>query len=400
MNQLNNKRFLALGLSVILFLSIAAGCKKTQPVVSHPHETAATISEATPSEATPSEATPSEATPSEATPSEAAKKLSNPKELFRISEIASFSGKPHFAVNDNKPFFTTDEIVSKSFESYSELDKLKRCGTAFACIGEDIMPQKNEKNETGNLKPSGFQTTKYDYIDGKYLYNRCHLIAFSLSGEKANEKNIITGTRYLNNEGMLPFEKKIQEYVLKTHNHVMYRVTPIFEKENLLATGVLLEGYSVEDKGKGINFNVFCYNAQPYVTINYKDGTSKENQPPTTAAPKATAAPKPKATTAPKPKATTAPKPKATTAPKPKATTAPKPKATTAPKPKTPTVQEPANNGNNLSATYILNTNTRKFHYSYCDSVKKMSEKNKQAYSGSREEILRMGYEPCKRCNP
>ena len=158
-----------------------------------------------------------------------------------------------------------------SFEAYSSLDPLGRCGTAFACLGKDLMPTE-DRGSIGQVKPSGWQTAKYDIVDGKYLYNRCHLIGFQLSGENANERNLITGTRYLNVEGMLPFENMVADYVKETGNHVLYRITPIFEGDNLVASGVQMEGMSVEDRGESIQFNVYCYNVQPGVSIDYATG--------------------------------------------------------------------------------------------------------------------------------
>lgn len=182
-----------------------------------------------------------------------------------------YSEQPYIAINNNMPTF--EEVSTKSFESYSSLDELGRCGVAYACIGKDLMPTE-ERGSIGSVKPTGWQTVKYDIVDGKYLYNRCHLIGFQLSGENANERNLITGTRYMNVEGMLPFENMVADYVKETGNHVMYRVTPVFEGDNLLASGVQMEAYSVEDDGEGICFNVYVYNVQPGITIDYTDGDS------------------------------------------------------------------------------------------------------------------------------
>lgn len=194
---------------------------------------------------------------------------------IQLSDIPEFSDKAYVEINGNKPFFTKNELSTSSYEYYSDLDELGRCSVCYACIGQEIMPTE-ERGPIGMVKPSGWHTVKYDFIDGKYLYNRCHLIGYQLAGENANEKNLITGTRYLNVEGMLPFENEVADYVEQTNNHVMYRVTPIFENENLLANGVLMEAYSVEDSGEGVCFNVYCYNAQPNVEIDYKTGNNKE----------------------------------------------------------------------------------------------------------------------------
>lgn len=200
-----------------------------------------------------------------------------------------------------------------------------------------------ERGEIGSIKPSGWHTIKYDIVDGKYLYNRCHLVAYQLAGENANPQNLITGTRYLNVEGMLPFENKVSEYVKSTRNHVLHRVTPVYENNNLLANGVIIEAYSIEDNGEGICFNVFCYNIQPGIIINYLTGESQLATPSTT-----------------------------------------------------------NNSTQNIlnDIKYIINENTDKFHYPDCPSVQDMKEKNKRLFNGTREELIESGYMPCKRCNP
>ena len=247
-------------------------------------------------------------------------------------------------LNDNVPQFDENEITTNAFESYSHLDALGRCGVAFACIGEEIMPTE-ERGAIGQIKPSGWQLVKYDIVDGKYLYNRCHLIGYQLSGENANEKNLITGTRYMNVEGMLPFENIVADYVKDTKNHVMYRVTPVFEGNDLVAKGVQIEAFSVEDDGKGITFNVFVNNIQPGVEINYKDGTSRLENGDIT---------------------------------------------------QSETEEDTIVN----DVTYILNTNTMKFHTEGCSSVKDIKPKNKKTYDGVREQLIDNGYSPCGKCSP
>lgn len=264
------------------------------------------------------------------------------EQIVSVSNIPEYSGEAHITLNNNQPEFTSDEITEKAFESYSNLDHRGRCGVAFACLGRETMPTE-ERGEIGMIKPSGWHLKKYDCVDGKYLYNRCHLIGFQLSAENANDKNLITGTRYLNIQGMLPFENMVADYIEETNNHVMYRVTPVFEGENLLCNGVKMEGYSVEDKGKGICFNVFCYNAQPSVKIDYETGESCLIVKPT--------------------------------------------EATTT-------------NTEKIEATYILNINSKKFHSPDCSSVGKMAEKNKREFNGDRSELINDGYSPCKSCNP
>lgn len=190
---------------------------------------------------------------------------------FDFSALPPYSGEPYISVCGGDPDFSEDEIASVSYEYYSELDALGRCGVCIASVGQDIMPTE-KRGSIGQVKPTGWHTVKYDFVDGKYLYNRCHLIGFQLTGENANKRNLITGTRYLNVEGMLPFENMVADYVKETGNHVMYRVTPIFVGDELLARGVHIEAESVEDGGDGIMFNVFCYNVQPGVVLDYATG--------------------------------------------------------------------------------------------------------------------------------
>lgn len=271
-------------------------------------------------------------------------------EDFSLSDIPAFSGTPYVVVNDNIPYFSDEELSAASFEDYSELDSLGRCGVAYASIGQDIMPTE-ERGPIGHIKPSGWQTMKYDFVDGKYLYNRCHLIGFQLAAENDNEKNLITGTRYMNVDGMLPFENMVADYVKETGNHVQYRVTPVYEGDNLVASGVLMEAKSVEDRGEGILFNVFCYNAQPGVEIDYATGKSHISE-------------------------------------------------TTTPAEPVPETSAQSSSGNTQEVTYILNTNTKKFHRPDCSSISGMKEENKGTFTGNREELTQQGYEACKNCNP
>ena len=280
------------------------------------------------------------------------------KLAFSTTNIPAYSGKPYITINNNIPYFTDSDLTTKSYEYYSNLDSLGRCGVAVANIGKDIMPIE-ERDSIGSIKPTGWHTVKYDNVSGKYLYNRCHLIGYQLSGENANEKNLITGTRYLNVEGMLPFENMVDDYIEETNNHVLYRVTPVFEENNLLASGVIIEAKSVEDNGAGILFNVYCYNVQPDITINYATGESKSG-------------------------ATT------TTTP---IVEQPKEEPTLQPD-TTESVQDTNTN------SYILNKNTKKFHYSSCGSASRISEKNKGTHTGSRDELISQGYSPCGNCEP
>lgn len=191
-----------------------------------------------------------------------------------MEDIADYNGNSYVIVNDNNPYFKEEEYTTDSFEKYSELDSLGRCGVAYANISKELMPTE-KRGSIGSIKPSGWHTVKYDHIDGKYLYNRCHLIGYQLTGENTNEKNLITCTRSMNTKGMLQFENMVTKYIKDTGNHVLYRVTPVFEGNNLVATGVEMEAYSVEDNGKGIKFNVFVYNIEDGIIIDYKTGDSK-----------------------------------------------------------------------------------------------------------------------------
>ncbi len=287
---------------------------------------------------------------------------------FSLREIPAYSGTPYTEVNGNQPYFTEEELTTQSFETYSELDSLGRCGMAYANVGQDLMPTE-PRGEIGAVKPSGWHLVKYDNVDGKYLYNRCHLIAYMLAAENANPQNLITGTRYLNVQGMLPFETKVCDYVKNTGNHVLYRVTPIFDGDNLLADGVLMEAYSVEDAGEGISFCVFAYNVQPGIGIDYATGDNWAEGSGTYQSTVASVA---------------------------EETPVPQPETDTAVQitPESSVSQE------SRETTYVLNTNTKKFHYPTCSSVDDMKEKNKQIYTGSRDEVINMGYVPCKRCNP
>lgn len=260
-----------------------------------------------------------------------------------LEEVPAYSGSPYVEINGNQPDFSQDQETTESFESYSELDSLGRCGTAFACIGEDLMPTE-ERGSISEVHPTGWVQAEYDCVDGGSLYNRCHLIGFQLTGENANEKNLITGTRYLNVEGMLPFENLVADYIKETGNHVLYRVTPVFQGNNLVASGVAMEALSVEDAGEGVCFSVYVYNVQPGVEIDYATGESWESGD--------------------------------------------SPESS----------QESAVESG--EEHYILNTNSHKFHLPSCSSVEDMSEKNREDYYGSREDLIAQGYDPCGSCHP
>ena len=275
--------------------------------------------------------------------------VTSQEDVVTLANIPAFSGEAYIELNDNKPNFTEKDYTTEPFETYSELDEYERCGMAYANICKEIMPTE-KRGEIGMVKPSGWHTVKYDIVDGKYLYNRCHLIGYQLAGENANEKNLITGTRYLNIDGMLGFENMIADYVEETGNHVLYRVTPIYEGKNLVAKGVEMEGYSVEDLGKGISFHVFAYNSQPGVSINYENGESCLAEDISS--------------------------------------------------------QKNANKNSQEQSMdteeqqYVINKNTYKFHLPNCSSAKSTKESNKKVFYGTREEVIENGYSPCDRCKP
>lgn len=292
---------------------------------------------------------------------------------FNAADVPAYSGEPYTAVNNNEPYFTSDNLTTEAFENYSELDALGRCGVAYANVCLETMPTE-KRGSISEVKPTGWHSVKYDNVDGKSLYNRCHLIGYQLTAENANQQNLITGTRYLNVDGMLPFENMVADYVKETDNHVLYRVTPIFTGDNLVADGVLMEGYSVEDEGDGICFCVYAYNIQPGITIDYATGDSwlsseKGNSDSSSGGNSAVSQ------------------------------SAADKSGTQQAAVQTESVKEtsaPVSTG----TEYILNTNTKKFHYPSCSSVKQMKASNKKEYTGSRDDLIAQGYDPCKKCNP
>lgn len=257
--------------------------------------------------------------------------------------MPAYSGSPYVELDGNQPGFSLEERTTDSFETYSTLDALGRCGPAYACIGQDLMPTE-DRESISSVLPTGWVQAEYSFVDGGSLYNRCHLIGFQLTGENANEENLITGTRYMNVEGMLPFENMVADYIKETGNHVLYRAIPIFEGENLVASGVVMEAFSVEDEGEGVCFHVYVYNVQPGVEIDYATGESWETGDSAFSALESQA--------------------------------------------------------EEQETDYVLNTSSKKFHRPDCSSVDSMSEKNRQEYHGTREELIAQGYEPCGSCNP
>ncbi|MBS5334196.1 MAG: DNA/RNA non-specific endonuclease [Anaerovoracaceae bacterium] len=270
-------------------------------------------------------------------------------EYRSLADLPKYCGEPYVELNGNIPEFDDEDMKKESFEIYSEFDDKGRCGVAYAKIGRELMPDE-DRESIGQIKPSGWHTVRYDdIIKDKYLYNRCHLIGFQLAGENANEKNLITGTRYMNVDGMLPFENEVAEYVRTTGNHVMYRVTPVYDGDDLLAKGVVMEAYSVEDEGEGVSFNVFVYNVQPGINIDYATGESSRAEE---------------------------------------------------------EIQESddKDQDSNLieqgDQLYVLNVNSKKFHLPDCSSVKKIKPENREETKTSRSSLINMGFEPCGNCNP
>lgn len=254
-----------------------------------------------------------------------------------LESIPAFSGEPYIILNNNVPKFTEKEYTTQSYERYEDLDALNRCTLTMACIGSDLMPTE-DRGEIGQVKPTGWVTAKYDFVDGKYLYNRCHLIGFQLTGENANERNLITGTRYMNVDGMLPFENMVADYIKETGNHVLYRVIPVFDGENMVASGVTMEAWSVEDEGDGICFYVYVYNVQPGVEIDYATGESQLAPP----------------------------------------------------------VAIPGEE----NFVYVVNTSSGKFHLENCSQWKSIKEENREIFTTTRSQMLAWDFEPAGCCKP
>lgn len=282
---------------------------------------------------------------------------SSSAQVVALEEVPEYTGEAYVEVEGNTPAFSDDErTAAEGTEVYGDLDELGRCTGAFAVVGEETAPTE-ERGAIGSVKPTGWHLVKYDIVDGKYLYNRCHLIGYQLTAENANECNLITGTRYLNVEGMLPFENEVAEYVEETGNHVLYRVTPLFEGDEPVARGVQMEAESLEDDGAGVSFNVYCYNVQPGISIDYTTGDSE-------LASEGTITDGTVATT-----------------------------TTT-----TTTIDVTAQG--DTTTTYVLNTNTLKFHLPTCSSVTDIKAKNRKSATTTRSKLIAQGYTPCSRCNP
>ena len=365
-------------------------------------------------------------------------------------KLPAYSYEPSTEIHDNVPYFQASDLTSSSYETFSSLDDEGRCGYAVACLGPDLLPDAS-RGPIGSVKPTGWHTVKYEGIDGNYLYNRCHLIAYELSGENANEENLITGTRYMNVDGMLPYENEVADYIKSTGNHVLYRVTPVFEDDNLLASGVLMEAESVEDGGSGVSFNAYCYNVQPGISIDYATGDSSGQAYTGSEASKYDGVDfqSPAVIKA----IQQALNDKGYDCGTPDGIAGSGTASATAHfkadhglsgdgidaalaltlglnayqlldlSSKAASDQAPAAQGGQSSGaagqasgaqageasgsgltgpaiSYIVNTNTGKFHSPGCSSIGQMSDSNKMEYTGSRDDLIAMGYQPCKRCNP
>ncbi len=292
-------------------------------------------------------------------------------EPFDLAAIPAYSGSPFAYIDDGEPSFSeADRTAAAGTERYGELDELGRCTDTFAVVGPETMPTE-KRGDISEVKPTGWQSATYDFVDGESLYNRCHLLGFQLTGENANERNLITGTRYMNTEGMLPFENAVADYVHATDNHVLMRVTPIFEGDEPVARGVQMQAESLEDGGDGVSFNVFCYNVQPGVTIDYATGDNHLDE--NAAAP--------------------------SDASDGEGDEGAENDAREDGSDKGESADANASDSKNAQE-YVLNTNTGKFHEPSCSSVKQMKNKNRQDVKDTRENIINQGYEPCKRCNP
>ena len=285
-------------------------------------------------------------------------------ESYTLEEVPEYDAQPYVCLEGNIPSFTPEELTAQGREEYAPLDLLGRCGSAFAVVGRETMPTQ-ERGPIGQVKPSGWHLAKYDCVDGKYLYNRCHLIGYQLTGENANVKNLITGTRYLNVEGMLPFENEVAEYVEKTGNHVAYRVTPVFREGELLARGVVMQGQSVEDEGAGVRFHVFVYNVQPGVELDYATGDSRlaQSQQPQE-----------------------------------------KPQLQlpqiTLPEGLLTGGESQQESGEMEADGYVINRSSGRFHRPACEGAVSMSALNRLPSGESRETLIAQGYVPCGQCKP
>lgn len=370
--QENHTPVIGIALTLLLSIALATGCSASTAGNEAPpgEPTPELASTGTPDGPQEPQSAPAEDTNQQETEAVGENRPVTDDGVLSYRDVPAFEGNPYVYVNDGEPTFTDEQRAAEpGHEHYGELDELGRCTAAFAVVGPETQPTE-KRGSIGEVRPSGWQMAKYDFVEGKYLFNRCHLLGYQLTGENANERNLITGTRYLNVQGMLPFENAVADYVDATGNHVLMAVMPVFEGSELVARGVHMMAESVEDGGEGVAFNVFCYNVQPGVVIDYGTGESmlEENATPLPDVSGAESAPD-----------TASEGAGAGEASEKGATGSAEGKGTT---------------------EYVLNTNSKKFHLPSCSSVDQMSPKNREDVEDTRENLIAKGYDPCKRCNP
>lgn len=370
--QENHTPVIGIALTLLLSIALATGCSASTAGNEAPpgEPTPELASTGTPDGPQEPQSAPAEDTNQQETEAAGENRPVTDDGALSYRDIPAFDGNPYVYVNDGEPVFTDEQRAAEpGYERYGELDELGRCTAAFAVVGPETQPTE-KRGSIGEVRPSGWQMAKYDFVEGKYLFNRCHLLGYQLTGENANERNLITGTRYFNVQGMLPFENAVADYVDATGNHVLMAVTPVFEGSELVARGVHMMAESVEDGGEGVAFNVFCYNVQPGVVIDYGTGASmlEEDATPLPDVSGAESAPDAASEGAGAREASE--------------------KGATG-----------SDEGKGV-AEYVLNTNSRKFHLPSCSSVGQMSPKNREDVEDTRENLIANGYDPCKRCNP
>lgn len=368
--QENHTPVIGIALTLLLSIALATGCSASTAGNEAPpgEPTPELASTGTPDGPQEPQSAPAEDTNQQETEAVGENRPVTDDGVLSYRDVPAFEGNPYVYVNDGEPTFTDEQRAAEpGHEHYGELDELGRCTAAFAVVGPETQPTE-KRGSIGEIRPSGWQMAKYDFVEGKYLFNRCHLLGYQLTGENANPQNLITGTRYLNIQGMLPFENAVADYVDATGNHVLMAVMPVFEGDELVARGVHMMAESVEDGGEGVAFNVFCYNVQPGVVIDYGTGESMLEED---------ATPLPDVSGAEKAPAT-----------------ASDGGGEASEKGATETDE-----GKGV-AVYVLNTNSKKFHRPDCSSVGQMSAKNREDVEDTRENLIANGYDPCKRCNP
>ena len=370
--QENHTPVIGIALTLLLSIALATGCSASTAGNEAPpgEPTPELASTGTPDGPQEPQSAPAEDTNQQETEAVGENRPVTDDGVLSYRDVPAFEGNPYVYVNDGEPTFTDEQRAAEpGHEHYGELDELGRCTAAFAVVGPETQPTE-KRGSIGEVRPSGWQMAKYDFVEGKYLFNRCHLLGYQLTGENANERNLITGTRYLNVQGMLPFENAVADYVDATGNHVLMAVMPVFEGSELVARGVHMMAESVEDGGEGVAFNVFCYNVQPGVVIDYGTGESMLEED---------ATPLPDVSGAESAPDTASEGAGAGEASEKGATGSAEGKGTT---------------------EYVLNTNSKKFHLPSCSSVDQMSPKNREDVEDTREDLIANGYDPCKRCNP